>query len=259
MTRATKITATKPIIASPMAPATTSAFWRRDVYTLIALACILFVVLTAVAMRFYPGGTIVDPVTPGYHFFENYFSDLGLIHSRSGAPNLPALLCFSAALVSVALALGAFFWAFTRLCAAVPRALRRSRYAAVAGTITAMSFIGVAAAPRDLVYVVHITFELLAFPWFLAAVACEIAALRALEQAAPPGLPRRFLWVFVGLAVALAAYIALLAFGPPDWTPVGERVNVTGQKVIVYTAIAAILVQALQVRRLASRTNAPRR
>jgi hypothetical protein len=232
------------------------SFWRRDVYTLVALACVLFVVLTTVAMLAYPGGTIVDTGTRGYHFFENYFSDLGLTRARSGAANLPAMFCFIVALDSVALALGAFFWAFTRLCAGVPRALRRSRRAAFAATITALSFIGVAAAPRDLAYVVHITFELLAFPWFLAAVAFEIAALRALERAAPPGLPCRLLWPFVALAVALAAYIALLAFGPPDWTPVGERIQVTGQKVIVYTAIATVLAQSLQARRMASRARA---
>lgn len=236
---------------SPIAPAAhaaTASFWWRDVYTLIALACVLFVVLTAVAMRLYPGGTIVDDTTQGYRFFENYLSDLGLFRSRSGAPNLPAMVCFIVALVSVALALGAFFWAFTRFCAATPRALRLSRRAALVGSIAAVCFIGVAAAPRDLAYVAHITCELVAFPTFLVAVSFEIAALRALERTTMPGPWRRFLWVFVVLAVALAAYIALLAFGPPDWTPVGERVQVTGQKVIVYTAIAAILVQAIQAR-----------
>ena len=250
-------TAPSATTSSPATRTAPGSFWRRDVYTLIALACVLFVVLTAVAMLLYPGGTIVDPTTQGYRFFENYFSDLGLTHSRSGTPNLPAMLCFIVALVSVALALGAFFWAFTRCFAADPRALRRSRIAAVVGSITALCFIGVAAAPRDLAYVVHIVFELTAFPTFLVAAAFAIAALRALERAAPPGLPRRFLWGFVVLAVALAAYIALLAFGPPDWVLTGERIDITGQKLIVYTAIATICVQALQARRLAPGPDVP--
>jgi hypothetical protein len=104
----------------PAAPASTSGFWSRDVFDLVALACILFVVLTAVAMLVYPGGTITDHASRGYRFFENYFSDLGLTRARSGAVNLPAMLLFMVALVSVALALSAFFLAFTRFCAAAP-------------------------------------------------------------------------------------------------------------------------------------------
>jgi hypothetical membrane protein len=249
---------TTSLPAAPAARAATGrSFWRRDIYALIALACILFVILTAVAMLVYPGGTIVDSAAQGYRFFENYFSDLGLTRSRSGAANVAAMLLFSVALVCVALALGAFFPAFTQFCAAAPRALRLSRRAALVGSITCMSFIGVAVSPRDLAYPEHIAFELVAFPSFLAAAALEIAALRALERTAPPGLPRRFLWVFVGLAAALAAYIALLAFGPSDRTLVGERIQVSGQKIVVYAAIAAILLQAIQARRMASRTSAP--
>lgn len=238
---------------SAAARATTGRFWQRDVYTLVVLACVLFILLTTVAMRLYPGGTIVDPGTQGYRFFENYLSDLGVTRSRSGVANLPAMLCFSVALVSVGLGMGAFFVAFTHLCAAVPRALQLSRRAALLGALTGLSFIGVAAAPRDLLYPEHIAFELLAFPAFLAAVALELAALRAPEHAAPPGLPHRVRWAFVGLAVALAAYLVLLAVGPSDTTLVGERMQVTGQKVVVYVAIAAILLQSLQAQRLASR------
>lgn len=237
--------------SSPVARTATSRFWTRDVFDLVALACVLFVVLTAVAMLVYPGGTIMDHAAKGYRFFENYFSDLGLTRSRSGAANVPSMLCFSVALISVALALGAFFLAFTRFCVAAPHALRLSRRATLVGSITCASFIGVAVSPRDLAYPEHVAFELIAFPTFLAAVALEIAALRALARSSPPGLPRRFLWVFVGFAVALSAYLALLAFGPPDTTLAGERIQVTGQKVIVYAAIATVLVQSLQARWMA--------
>lgn len=248
---------TTALPSSASARVSTNTFWGRHVFALVALACVVFAVLTAVAMLVYPGGTIVDRAAKGYRFFENYFSDLGLTRARDGAVNVPSMLLFVVALVSVALALSAFFLAFTRFCAASPRALQLSRRAALIGGVTCVSFIGIAASPRNLAYPEHIAFELVAFPSFLAAVALEIAALRALERTAPPGLPRRFLWVFVGLAVALAAYIALLAFGPPDTTLVGERIQVTGQKVIVYSAITAILLQSLQARRMASPGSAP--
>lgn len=247
--------ATTSASAARGAGAATGGAWRRRTFDLIALICALFVPLSAVAMLLYPGGTIMDQASQGYHFFENYLSDLGLTHARSGAVNTPSMILFIVATVSVALALGAFFHTFTGFCAGETRAHRLSRSAAQVGTVTAASFIGVAAAPRDLAYPEHIFFELLAFATFMVAVALEIAALRALERSAPPGLPRRFLWVFIGFAVVLAAYIALLAFGPPDNTQVGERVQVTGQKVIVYAAIATVLVQALQARWMVSRAS----
>ena len=55
--------------------------WREWVYAAVMVGCIQFVVLTVIAMVFYPGGTHGDPTTKGYSFFRNFFSDLGFIHS----------------------------------------------------------------------------------------------------------------------------------------------------------------------------------
>lgn len=63
-------------------------------------------------------------------------------------------------------------------------------------------------------------------------------------------MPRRFGWVFVAFAVALAGYVLLLAFGPPLSTPEGRSIQAIGQKLIVYTAIVCILAQALMAYRL---------
>ena len=236
--------------------ASTSSFWYRDVFDLVALSCILFVVLTAVAMLVYPGGVYTDPGSQGYRFFENYLSDLGQTQTLSGVPNFPSMLFWIVAMVSVALALCAFFLAFTQFFTASALALWLSRGAALAGSITCVSFIGIAAAPKNLGYPIdeqHIAFELVAFFAFLLAVVLEIAALLVLEHTTPHGLPRRFLWVFVGFVVALLVYITLVCLGPDDTALAGEQIQVTAQKLVVFAALATIFLQSIQARRWVSR------
>jgi hypothetical protein len=232
-----------------------TSFWRRDVFDLVALTCVLFVVLTTVAMLLYPGGVYTDPDSKGYRFFENNLSDLGQISTLSGALNFPSMLFWIIAMVSVALALCAFFLAVTQFFTASPLALWLSRGAALSGSITSVSFISIAATPKGLghqIYVQHIAFELVAFFSFLLAVGLESAALRALEHTAPPRLPRRFLWIFVGFVVALLAYITVVCLSPDDTTLVGERIQAIAQKVVVLAVLVTIVVQSIQARQLAS-------
>jgi len=42
----------------------------------------------------------------------------------------------------------------------------------------------------------------------------------------------------------LAAYVVLITVGPSSETPSGLKIQVTGQKIIVYTAIVSIFIQA---------------
>lgn len=69
-------------------------FWRHQVYRLAALACVTFVVMTLCAMLLYGGGTVTDPIRPGYSFFQNFFSDLGMTVASSGRSNLASLVLF---------------------------------------------------------------------------------------------------------------------------------------------------------------------
>ena len=50
--------------------------------------------------------------------------------------------------------------------------------------------------------------------------------------------------------MVLAAYVALLAIGPTLATPEGAKIQVTGQKIIAYTSVATIFIQAWLARTL---------
>ena len=220
---------------------------QRSLYGVVAGICGLFFALTLIAMLLYPGGSVAAPDAGRYSFFENFFSDLGQTHVRASVSNLPSMMLFAFSLIAVAVGLGLFFVIFSRLFHRSTPAMWLSRAAALCGFVTSISFIGVALTPWNLFLAEHNAFVTWAFRGFLAAVVLLVIA--ALIE---PAFPRRFAIVFGAFAVVLAAYVLLLAFGPPASTPEGSVVQVTGQKIIVYSSILVVLIQALSARALLS-------
>jgi len=91
-----------------------ATFWRRHLFTSVIVGGIQFVVLTLLAMLFYPGGTKTDPTTPGYSFFRNFFSELGLTRGYGGQPNTISTALFVVSLTVTGIALALFFVGFTQ-------------------------------------------------------------------------------------------------------------------------------------------------
>ena len=61
--------------------------WRQLAFLLCIMGCVDYVILTAIAMFFYGGGSEVNPNSQGFSLFENYFGDLILATSHSGNDN----------------------------------------------------------------------------------------------------------------------------------------------------------------------------
>lgn len=225
------------------------ATWVRRHWLLfggVAATCVLFVVLTTLAMLMYPGGTFPDAGTHGYQFFLNYFSDLGQTRTQSGASNLPSMLLFTSSVVMVGGALGAFFLAFsaffkTKATASV--SLRLNRIATKFGIASASCFVGLAVVPENVFAAGHFLFVQGAFDSLLIAIILQIAALRRTS-----GVSSWLLVVNSTFVVVLFGYVLLLLFGPSSRTLLGDEINAVGQKIIVYVALATIFVQALIVR-----------
>lgn len=222
------------------------ARWHWRLFGIVASICALFVVLTTLAMLVYPGGTFPNPGTHGYHFFINYFSDLGQTRTQSGASNYPSMLLFATSVTLIGLALVAFFRAFStffRMKATIPSALRLNKIATRFGTASAICFIGLAAVPENLFAAGHFLFVQGAFDFLLIAIILEIVALRRTPSISS------WLTIVNGAFVALLfGYILLMMFGPSSKTLIGDQINAVGQKLVVYVAIATIFAQALIVR-----------
>lgn len=200
----------------------------------------LFIVLTTLAMLFYPGGTITDPTTQGYRFGENFFSELGFITANNGEPNPIAAVLFFIALNLAGASLILFFFTFWRFFQ-VPAGLRLvTGFATLVGTLSGLCFMGVAFTPADVLRGAHIFFVTWAFRLFPLAVAIYAGAILA-----HPTYPRRGGWLFVGFTACLVGYVLLMELGPSAGESAwGQMVQVAGQKIIVYCSIACVMLQA---------------
>ena len=85
---------------------------QRWVFRLIMVGCVLFVVLTVLAMLFYPGGTVADPTAFTYSPFANVLSELGMTETHAGQPNTVSRVLFTTALTLTGAGLATFFPVF---------------------------------------------------------------------------------------------------------------------------------------------------
>ena len=207
--------------------------WRRWVYLWSMIGGVQFILLTSVAMLFYPGGTFRVPTTEGYLFFENFFSDLGRTQAHSGEPNWVSFGLFFVALSVAGVSFVLFFIALPGLFTGMKAAWCLSVAGSVIGVCSGLAFVGIAFAPMDLYRRAHGNFVSLAFCSLLPVVVLYAAAIFL-----HCGYPNRFAFVFLGFAVILLAYLWLLFFGPRDL-----RLSVTSQKAIVYAQVVCMFVQ----------------
>jgi hypothetical membrane protein len=196
-----------------------------------------FILLTILAMLLYAGGTLSDPSNPGYAFFGNFFSDLGITQSHSGAANTASAVLFFVALTGAGIGLLAFFIAFRRHFG------KRSPWLSGAGTIfgiiSGLSFVGVAFSPADLLAGPHVLFVQVAFLALLFAVLpYTVAVVRE------PSFPSWHALILAPFAILLVGYIYLLFAGPSLAGESGLLIHVVGQKAIVYAAIITVSIEA---------------
>src|SRR5258707_1247534 len=178
-----------------------NAFWQVGAFRITVASSVLFLVLTSVAMLFYPGGTLSNPRSHGYAFFVNFLSDLGRFSSLSGQSNLPSMVLFTLALSMGALGIALFFLAFTQLFPGSGMDWQFSRLGAGFGLLSSLCFLGVAGVPLDISGRVHNLFLDVALVSFLVAFLFIFLAVLL-----KPGLPRQVVGVFAAFAVILAGY-----------------------------------------------------
>jgi hypothetical membrane protein len=220
-------------------------FWQSGVFTFVLCSTSLFVVITVIAMYFYPGGSLADPNTLGYSFSQNFFSDLGRWTTKSGASNQVSATLFLFALALAGSGLAMFFLAFPQFF----RKTRSNRILSLSGSVLGVSsglcFMGVAFFSADKFLFIHGSFVNWAFRLFAAAVLFySIAIFRHSNY------PRRYGWALVGFLAFLIGYILLLQFGPsPFRSHRGEVIQAVGQKIIVYASIISVTFQAWGAKR----------
>ena len=221
-----------------------NAFWQVGVFRLVVIIGFLFYLLLTISMLLYPGGTKADPHTQGYSFFTNFLSDLGQTVSLSGQSNIPSMVLFIMAMILAGIATALFSLAFTQLFTLSPFTIRFSRLGALSGLIAGLCIIGVGVVPEDLSSWLHNFCIYAALVLFVAAYLLFFLAVVRTK-----GLPKRISWVYIALGVVLVVYTIISVwvtfFGPAPGTPAWVIIQATGQKIIVYVAVLALLVESL--------------
>ncbi len=214
-------------------------FWKRGVFTLVIVGSALFVMLTLIAMFFYPGGSLSGQQTAGYSFFKNFFSELGFTVTSSGQPNQVSAALFFIALSMAGSGLALFSLAFPQFFWNSTTGKILSVLGSIFGVLSGVCFVGVAFAPANLYLEVHKNFVLWAFRLFPAA-----AFFYAIAIFRQPGYPKQYGWIFVAFGILLVLYILLLEKGPEADTAQGLITQATGQKIIVYASLISIMIQS---------------
>lgn len=223
------------------------ATWPFD---FVILICCAFVFLTLGAMALYPGGTTLDPHATSYHFFENFFSDLGRPIARgSNKPNDFGAALFFVALSSAGLALVVFTITFARFFWGGLAQRVATTTAVLFGLLTAYNFIGIAFYRANYYPKEHVAHVFGAFKCFPISVLAFIIAMLLGRI-----YPKRGAWVFAAFLAVLLAYLALLTKGPYPNSTQGLMIQAVGQKIVVYASLLCVGVQSLLARRYLTAT-----
>jgi hypothetical membrane protein len=216
-----------------------TATWRSRLFLLAMAGCVQFLLLSTVAMFFYPGGTYSDEDTTGYTFAQNFFSDLGRTAAHNGDSNTVSMVLFITALSLAGLSLIVFFLAVPPHFAENRTARRLSIIGSTVGVISGLGFIGIAAVPADVNQTLHTNFVYVAFTGFLLVVFCYSAAILKSRS-----YPRAYAYAYFAYAIILALYLVVLFSGPEVETTSGLAIQAIGQKIVVYTGIACVVIQS---------------
>ncbi|MCL4867455.1 MAG: hypothetical protein KJ063_00670 [Anaerolineae bacterium] len=208
-------------------------------FTFIMIGCGQFVLLTLLAMLFYAGGNAANPADTGYHFFRNFFSDLGLTVAHNGQANTVSFLMFTTALSGAGFSLILFFGLLPAFFQSDYIGWQLARVGSIAGLIAGLCFIGVAFTPADQYLETHTNFVFGAFGSYFVAVLFYLGSMIRVPAFAPV-----YRALLVGFALVLGWYVWLLFYGPRDLI-----LQVTGQKIVAYSAIVTIFFLAYGARK----------
>jgi hypothetical protein len=214
--------------------------WNRGILAFCLVCFTVYVLFNPLAMILYPGSTSTDQDSEGYSFLDNFFSDLGMVHTYGGEPKTLSLVLFASALVLIGIAFILFFATMPSYFVKTRLERVSSRIGSIAGVLAGMSCIGIATAPWDLYLNVHMIFAYgLSLSFLLAVVCYSIAILKNRRY------PNIYAGVFAAYLIILATYVSLMLTGPDISTREGIVVMAVGQKITIYAGMFCWFVQFL--------------
>lgn len=211
--------------------------------------CCQFIILTTIAMFVYPGGSSNNPTASNYQFFDNFFSDLGLVQAINGGDNLASQILFTIALTIVGITLIFYFLSMPSFFPSKKVTKWLSIVASINGSISAIAYIGIGFTPADLYIDLHMTFVYFGFTSLLLTTILFTIVI-FLSKA----FPNFYGWLYLVFSLTQFLYLVILYAGAILFSPsMNHLMQVIGQKVIVYTEILCFAVQSFGAWRVIKR------
>jgi hypothetical membrane protein len=190
------------------------------------ISAVNFIICTALAMLFYPGGKYHDHVSRGYSFIENFFSDLGRWHTFDGGTKWISLVLFVYAMCMLAAGTIIFVQAFLQDHADRKRYPIAYHAALISTLLFAVFLLGVPLTPYDLVLDAHMFTTRAAFI-MMVPLSWSISYLVYKHEE----IPNRYVILLFSVSFALIVYIYILFWGPrvsenPYFQPIAQKVIV---------------------------------
>jgi len=223
------------------------AKWQQRCFYFGIFGAVQFLLLTALAMWVYPGGTLHEPHLDHYSFLYNFFSDLGRTKTFTGSSNLLTHRIFKFTLSIGGISLIFFFLALPSLFKK-PTARFFAFGTMLFGIVAGLCYIGIGLVPLNVDYWGHRFYVRVGFVSFLAMTFCyTIAILNS------PKYPNRYALAMGVFAVVLLIQILIMFLATNAWySNKALYLQAVAQKVVVYAEILCMLYQsygALQVKK----------
>ena len=212
--------------------------WRDLSYKFLIFGMGQYIILTFIAMFFYSGGTLADPLSHGYNFWGNLFSDLGRIIALSGEPNTISFIIFTiTALV--------FAFSFIPFTLALPKLFehKKTQYKLIIigtgiGLLAIVSLFGTILTPWDLFNNEHLLFSNL-FNIFGSLVLLFYALAILYNN----DYPNYYAYFYVLILVFGVIYTVTLLLLPKLVSVEVITIQATLQKISQYSFISCFIIQ----------------
>jgi len=209
----------------------------------VLIACVSFVVLTALAMLEYPGGSLNAPGSHNYVFSENFLGDLGVTKTAAGFGNTSSCILFVIAMTCVGISIVAFAGSWHAIAESRGIPVRTEWLYKWSATGSGLCFVGVGLTPWNLLPTAHKLFAWAAF----ALLALFVVALLDVQRL--NRWPRRYIVANLFFLAVLATYLLILVSGQSTSTHNGLVLQVGAQKIMVYASILNLGFQAYGIRK----------
>jgi hypothetical protein len=209
----------------------------------VLTACLTFVVLTALAMLEYPGGSLHPPGTHHYIFSENFLGDLGVTKTAAGFSNTSSCVLFVIAMTCVGISLIAFAGSWHAIAESRGIPVRTAWVYKWSATGSGLCFLGVGLTPWNLLPSVHKVLAWAAFA-LLAVFVVALVDVQRLNR-----WPKRYVLANSLYLAVMATYVLILVSGQSTSTHGGLVLQVASQKIMVCSSILNLGFQAYGIRK----------